>query len=246
MSPTLAFPPPFRSRDLPPYGHADWHRLQPALLRRSLALSSALSLLAGLVMALVLHQVAVVAVERDPTVILPPPPSIPEDNNLKPPPTNLPPAKVQPNSTVIPVTHETTTIQDSVVLPTSIGPFDPSLPVSIGPSSSTTTGPAETPVPDRPDPKAFFALDEYPKEVYAPKPDYPEIARQAQMQGTVVLRVLVSKEGKVQELLLVEASRVFDDAAESAIRQWRFRPAIMGHQPVAAWVTIPVRFVLNE
>jgi TonB family protein len=44
----------------------------------------------------------------------------------------------------------------------------------------------------------------------------------------------------------VQSSPVFDDAAESAIRTWRFRPAIMGHQPVAAWVTIPVRFVLNE
>ena len=246
MSPTLVFPPPFRSRDLPPYGPADWRRLQPALLRRSLALSSALSLIAGLAMTLLLHQVAVVAVERGPTVILPPPPPRTDENAYKQP-TNVPPAKVDPNSTVIPVTHETTTVLDSVVLPTSIGPFDPTAPVSIGPSSSTTgPGTAETTAPDRPDPNAYVALDEPPREVYAPKPEYPEIARQAQMQGTVVLRVLVSKEGKVQELIMAKSSPVFDDAAESAIRQWQFRPAIMGHQTVAAWVTIPVRFVLNE
>jgi len=171
MSPTLVFPPPFRSRDLPPYGHADWHRLEPALLRRSLLLSSALSLLATFLLTLLLHQVAVVAVEEEKTVILQPvPPPIPNEDSFKPRPTNAPPAKIDPHSPVIPETHETTTVLDSVVRPTSIGPFDPTAPVSLGPASSTTSGPAETPAPERPDPNVFVPLDELPKEVYAPKP----------------------------------------------------------------------------
>ena len=81
--------------------------------------------------------------------------------------------------------------------------------------------------------------------VFAPKPEYPELARQANMEGTVILNVLVNREGRVQEVILVRSSPVFDEAAEQAIRQWRFRPAIMGHEPVAAWVMVPIKFVIN-
>src|SRR5262249_24562241 len=100
--------------------------------------------------------------------------------------------------------------------------------------------------PERPDPKEVVVLDDLPREVYSPKPEYPEIARQAQMEVTVIVRVLVSREGNVQEVILERSSPMFDDAAETAIRRWRFRPGILDREPVAAWVTIPVRFVLNE
>jgi len=245
MSPTLAFPPPFRSRDLPPYGHADWHRLQPALLRRSLALSSGLALLAGLVLGYVLQHAHLTPPPPPITIIKVGPDMTPPPPIIDPHPGIPAPTPVNPNAGILVPKPDVPEVPIEDPIPPTTGLTDPKgiLGGATGENSNTTT---VLQAPERPDPNAFVPLDEAPREVYAPRPEYPEIARQAQMQGEVLLRVLVSKEGKVQELILVKSSRVFDDAAESAIRQWRFRPAIMGHQPVAAWVTIPVRFVLNE
>jgi protein TonB len=141
--------------------------------------------------------------------------------------------------------HEIPAVQDSVI-PPNPGPFDPHATVPNGtPGGPGNPTAAKIDCPARPDPGAFVVHDREPKEVYAPKPDYPEIARQANMEGTVVLKVLVSREGRVEEVLMERSSPMFDDAAEKAIRQWRFTPALMGEEPVAAWVTIPVRFVMN-
>src|SRR5262249_36414487 len=136
--------------------------------------------------------------------------------------------------------------EDSVIAQPTPGIFDPNATLTTGPLSIPGNAVVEkAPYPERPDPNQFVALDEPPKEAYSPTPEYPELARQANMEGTVVLRVLVNRGGRVQEIMKVISSPVFDDAAVPAIRQWRFRPAIMGHEPVPAWVHIPVRFVLR-
>jgi periplasmic protein TonB len=245
MSPTLVFPPPIRQRDLPPYGPSDWKRLQPVLLRQSLALSSGTALLAGLLLAVLVHQAAVLAPDQKNFVIVPPP-TAPPLPGFRPPVESVPKTKIQTDGRVLAVKHEIPAIQDSVIPPPNPGLFDPNASTPIGtpliPGNATV---AKSEYPERPDPKAFVALDELPKETYAPKPEYPELARQANMEGTVMLNVLVNREGRVQEIILVRSSPMFDEAAEEAIRQWRFRPAIMGHETVAAWVHIPVRFVIN-
>jgi len=244
MSPTLVLPPPFRRRELPPYGHADWKRVQPILLRRSLALSSAAALTAGLALGLVIHRVAEIPVAPEPKIILPPIP--PPDPGYQPP--KEPKVKVTPDQgLIVAKQHDEDSLVVEPVAPVNPGPFDPNATSAVGTVGSTSPTTSTAPqYPARPDPEQFVVWDEAPKEVYSPKPDYPELPRQAQMEGTVVLKALVSREGRVEEVILLKSSPMFDDAAEKAIRQWRFRPAIMGHEPVAAWVTIPVRFVLNE
>lgn len=243
MSPTLVFPSPFRHRDLPPYGPSDWRRLQPVLLRRSLALSSGTALVAGLLLAVLLHQAAELVPDHGNIIILPPvPPPIPEPD---PRPSGNLRTPIAKGGAVVMKEHDDPMVQDSLVAPTP-GIFDPSAPLPPGtigiPGNATV---AHSDYPERPDPGKFVALDEFPKEVYSPKPEYPELARQANMEGTVILNVLVDREGKVQEIILARSSPMFDEAAEQAIRQWRFRPAIMGHEAVAAWVHIPVRFVIH-
>lgn len=244
MSPTLAFPPRFRHHDLPPYGPADWKRVQPVLLRRSLALSSGVSLVAGLLLGIVLHQAAVQAPVKT-TFIWEAPPAAPPEPGYQDPKL-VPPTKIQNNGSVLPVPRDIPTLQDSLIPPSNPGLFDPNATAPTGtiPIPGNAVG-GKVEAPERPDPGAYVALDEQPKEVYSPKPEYPEIARQANMEGTVVLNVLVNREGNVQEVILVKSSPVFDEAAEQAIRRWRFRPAILDHEPVAAWVHIPVRFVIS-
>jgi protein TonB len=244
MSPTLVFPPPFRHRDLPPYGPSDWKRLQPALLRRSLALSSGTALLVGLLLAVLLRQAADLVPDHRNVIILPPvPPPILEPRF--PRPSGVMRTPIAKQGEVVVKDRDTTAVQDPIVPPVP-GIFDPTATLTTQPSEIPGNAVVAKPAyPDRPDPKVFVALDEFPKEVYSPKPEYPELARQANMEGTVILNVLVNREGRVQEIILVQSSPVFDDAAEQAIRQWRFRPAIMGHEPVGAWVHIPVHFVIN-
>jgi protein TonB len=244
MSPTLVFPPPFRHRDLPPYGPSDWKRLQPALLRRSLALSSGTALVAGLLLGFVLQHQAAAPPHIPPTFEMDhfheppmPPPLEPHGG-----PSNA--TKVTPpNALPIPKAPEAPDPPEPT--PTNNpGPLDPNAKLGIG-GGGVDTSHAAIEYPARPNPNEFVVHDREPKEIYSPKPEYPELPRQANMEGTVVLKVLVDREGRVEEVLLERSSPMFDDAAITAIRQWRFSPALMGHEPVAAWVTVPVRFVMN-
>jgi len=79
-------------------------------------------------------------------------------------------------------------------------------------------------------------------------PLYPGLARKRGQEGTVLLQVLVNREGRV-DALEIEMSSGFvllDRAAEKAVRRWLFDPAVRGQQKVSMWVRVPVTFRLNE
>lgn len=80
-----------------------------------------------------------------------------------------------------------------------------------------------------------------------PPPRYPLIARRNGEQGTVTLRVLVTREG-VPASVSVErtsGSGHLDNAALETVRTWRFVPARQGAQPIEAWVLVPIVFRLE-
>jgi protein TonB len=81
-----------------------------------------------------------------------------------------------------------------------------------------------------------------------PKPPYPLIARRLKLEGTVIVRVLVSPAGKAEIVRLGTSagSNVLDQAALNAVQGWSFVPAQQGGQPVSAWVDVPIRFRLTE
>lgn len=80
-----------------------------------------------------------------------------------------------------------------------------------------------------------------------PKPEYPRMARRLGEEGTVLLHVFVSAEGEPQtiELHRSSGSPRLDRAARDTVRHWKFVPARKGDRPVAAWVIVPIRFVLQ-
>lgn len=80
-----------------------------------------------------------------------------------------------------------------------------------------------------------------------PVPDYPMIARKRAYQGTVVLDVLVSREGRVKELTLSASSghSILDQAAMASVKTWLFDPGTRGGEKVDMWVKVPVRFRLE-
>jgi protein TonB len=80
-----------------------------------------------------------------------------------------------------------------------------------------------------------------------PSPEYPLIARRRGFQGTVVLEVMVDRNGRVGELRVLKSSgyKVLDRAAGESVRDWIFKPAIKGNEKIEMWVRVPVCFKLK-
>jgi len=80
-----------------------------------------------------------------------------------------------------------------------------------------------------------------------PPPVYPRIARRRGYQGTVLLDVRVTADGRAAEVKLAQSSGhpVLDQSALTAVQDWRFEPARRGSRPIETWVQVPVRFELK-
>ncbi len=98
-----------------------------------------------------------------------------------------------------------------------------------------------------PDPYEVPLVDELPVPITMVKPEYPELGREAGVEGTVVVRALVGKDGRVKQAFAEPAHSVaiLDGAALDAVKRWVFKPALTHNQPVPVWVSIPMRFTLH-
>ena len=91
----------------------------------------------------------------------------------------------------------------------------------------------------------YVYVEELPEAITKVSPEYPDIARQSSMEGTVVVQALVGKDGKVKDTKVVKSVPVLDDAAVAAVKRWVFKPALSNNKPVAVWVAVPVKFSLQ-
>lgn len=98
-----------------------------------------------------------------------------------------------------------------------------------------------------------FTGNNYPDNVNPPEllefqpPVYPKNLRERDIEGKVIVKLLIDKEGKVQEIQIFESSgyKMFDQIAIKAVRQWRFKPARKGNQQRVSWVLIPINFQIK-
>ena len=81
--------------------------------------------------------------------------------------------------------------------------------------------------------------------VFRVEPAYPVLARQAHVQGTVVLTAIIDKEGNIQNLQLVSGHPLLTPAAIEAVKQWRYKPFLLNGQPVLIETTVTVNFNLR-
>ena len=81
--------------------------------------------------------------------------------------------------------------------------------------------------------------------VYRVQPQYPPLARQARVQGTVLLHATISREGKIENLQVVSGHPLLVPAALDAVRQWRYRPYVLNNEPVEVETQITVNFTLS-
>jgi len=81
--------------------------------------------------------------------------------------------------------------------------------------------------------------------IHRVQPEYPQLARQARIQGTVVLRAVISREGRIENLQVLSGHPLLVPAALDAVRQWRYRPYSLNDQPVEVETQITVNFTLT-
>ena len=79
-------------------------------------------------------------------------------------------------------------------------------------------------------------------------PKYPEEGRKNAVAGRVLVKALISVEGEVAEMEIMEGIEdypAFGEAAMAALGQWRFEPAELDGKPVPAEVVVPFQFKLD-
>jgi periplasmic protein TonB len=81
--------------------------------------------------------------------------------------------------------------------------------------------------------------------IHKVQPIYPPLARQARIQGTVVLQALIGKDGSIQNLHVVSGHPMLTGAALDAVKQWRYKPYYLNGEPVEVDTTVNVIFSLS-
>jgi TonB family protein len=77
------------------------------------------------------------------------------------------------------------------------------------------------------------------------RPDYPLLARQMKVQGSVILQVLIGRDGLIQNLHVLSGPPILASAAEEAVKQWHFKPHYQGADAVETQARITVNFTIS-
>jgi periplasmic protein TonB len=84
-----------------------------------------------------------------------------------------------------------------------------------------------------------------PKKLKTVNPVYPDIAKQARVQGVVILECTISPQGKVTDVKVLRPFPLLEQAAVDAVRQWVYTPTLLNGVPVPVIMTVTVNFKLN-
>jgi protein TonB len=119
--------------------------------------------------------------------------------------------------------------------------------VDDAPGSFTSSAPVDI-KPSVPAPRSdgFVPFDTEPVLISIDKPVYPDMVRDAGIDGTVLVRVFVALNGHVKDAYVVDGNSALREAAVTAARTAFFKPALAGTHPVEVWVVIPITFELRE
>jgi protein TonB len=77
------------------------------------------------------------------------------------------------------------------------------------------------------------------------RPNYPLLARQMKVQGSVILQAMIGRDGVIQNLRVVSGPHILASAAQDAVRQWHFKPHFQGSEAVETQAKITVNFTIS-
>jgi protein TonB len=85
------------------------------------------------------------------------------------------------------------------------------------------------------------------KLIHTVQPVYPAAAKAARVQGTVLLEVVILKDGTMGEITVAESpSSDLSQASLEAVRQWRYRPTLLNGQPIEVLTYVIINFTLSN
>ncbi len=110
--------------------------------------------------------------------------------------------------------------------------------------------PPSSSVPARP-PKSEFSIhevDKKPRILEKVEPVYPYRARRRNINGTVEVKFLVSKNGDVKKLTVLQSAPegIFEKSVIEAVSRWKFKPGYFRGKAVSTWVILPIHFKLSS
>jgi len=82
--------------------------------------------------------------------------------------------------------------------------------------------------------------------IKAVPPKYPDAARNAGIQGVVVLKALIDKDGNVEDVTLISGHSWLAPAAIDAVKQWKYKPFLLNGEPVWVETQVTVNFTLSR
>ena len=85
-----------------------------------------------------------------------------------------------------------------------------------------------------------------PAKIVNADPVYPPEAREARVQGVVILEVTLSRTGEVSDVEVLRSVPLLDEAAVAAVRQWRYEPTLVDGEPVSILMTVTMNFRLRD
>jgi protein TonB len=78
------------------------------------------------------------------------------------------------------------------------------------------------------------------------QPVYPPLAKQARIQGVVILEAIIGKDGAVTEVKVISGHPLLQQAAIDAVSQWKYKPTLLNGEPVEVVTTVTVNFAFQQ
>lgn len=106
---------------------------------------------------------------------------------------------------------------------------------------------APPPPPDQGRKVKFIPYDKAPIPMTPIRPEYPEIAMEAGIEGTVIVQAFINNKGVVEDTMILKGipNTGLNEAAEEAVKRTRWKPARQRDKKVGVWMSIPINFKLT-
>ncbi len=168
------------------------------------------------------------------------PPSL---SKTPPPPVAVAPNVLPPTvGNITPVPEAQAPKEQTIASQQEIQQFNPAATSSGSGDSLVISAPPDEGMPAYGE---FVYYEEGPVRISMPQARYPDLAREAGLEGTVKIQAQIGKDGQVHDTKIVKSIPMLDESAREAVLRSTWKPALNNNKPVACWVEIPVNFRLN-
>ena len=147
-----------------------------------------------------------------------------------------------PPRPAIPIETESEDVPDDVTIETTDLELE-DVPVDLPPPP---TAESESILLEEEEILEVWKVEQKPRLIRRAIPEYPGFALRAGLQGSVMLKVLLGKDGKAESIQVLKGEEIFRKSAKEAVGKFLFEPARQSDRPVKVWLVIPIHFKLEE